>query len=283
MPVYNSEKFIRNAIESLLSQTFGDFELVISDNASTDSTLIICQDYAIRDNRVHCIHQMKNMGAVWNYNFVLQNAKSKYFMWAAADDIWEPTFIEKNILNLENNSNLVASISEIQFYFEEKLNLSSIEVPKKYEMVHPITGTYEQRVEFLFNFNRPQCFYAIYRTDALQSKIIHKAFGSWDYAVILNALKHGEIGVINELLFYMYRGHKKPNSKISLVESMKVMESQNMQDLGLTGIYFPFLPLTIWCMKNLGLKIILKNLVRFIKMNYRAERLILLDLLQKKI
>ena len=95
LPVYNGDKFIRNALDSILSQTFGDFELIISDNASTDSTSVICQEYMKKDPRIRYIRQENNMGGLWNLNFVLQEASYEYFMWAAVDDYWLSTFIEK--------------------------------------------------------------------------------------------------------------------------------------------------------------------------------------------
>ncbi|UZR28728.1 glycosyltransferase family 2 protein [Methylococcus mesophilus] len=93
MPVYNGEKFIREALESLLTQTFTDFELIISDNASTDGTEAICHEYAARDPRIRYIRQSENRGATANFQFVLDEAVGEYFMWAAADDRRNPEFL----------------------------------------------------------------------------------------------------------------------------------------------------------------------------------------------
>ena len=95
MPVYNGEVYVRDAIESLLSQTVGDFELVISDNASTDATQDICKAYAAQDSRVRYIRQGTNLGAAGNFRFVLKAAQQgEYFMWAACDDTWSVNWIE---------------------------------------------------------------------------------------------------------------------------------------------------------------------------------------------
>ena len=93
MPVYNGDKFIFEALDSLLAQTFADFELIVSDNASTDRTEAICREYAARDTRIRYIRQSENRGATANFQFVLDEAVGEYFMWAAADDEWLPTFI----------------------------------------------------------------------------------------------------------------------------------------------------------------------------------------------
>jgi len=86
MPVYNGARFIREALDSLLAQTFTDYELIISDNASTDGTEAICREYAARDTRIRYVRQAENIGAFNNFEFVLVNAISECFMWMAADD-----------------------------------------------------------------------------------------------------------------------------------------------------------------------------------------------------
>jgi glycosyltransferase involved in cell wall biosynthesis len=99
MPVYNGERFIREAIDSLLAQTFIDFELIISDNASTDLTEEICRGYAARDTRVIYWRQSENRGALNNFLFVLHKATGKYFMWAASDDYWSNNWLSLLINN----------------------------------------------------------------------------------------------------------------------------------------------------------------------------------------
>jgi glycosyltransferase involved in cell wall biosynthesis len=94
MPVYNGAKFIREALDSLLAQTFTDFELIISDNASTDGTEAICREYAAKDVRVRYVRQAQNRGAIANFQYVLDEAVGGYFMWAAADDVWGLSWIE---------------------------------------------------------------------------------------------------------------------------------------------------------------------------------------------
>jgi glycosyltransferase involved in cell wall biosynthesis len=95
MPVYDGERYIREALDSLLAQTFTDFEFMISDNASTDGTESICREYAAKDSRIHYIRQDKNRGSTNNCRFLLDQAKGKYFMWAACDDYWSPNFISE--------------------------------------------------------------------------------------------------------------------------------------------------------------------------------------------
>lgn len=94
MPVYNGEKYIQSALDSLLRQSYAEFELIISDNASTDSTESICRLYAGKDSRIKYFRQPYNFGAAANFQFVLDKARGTYFMWAACDDKWSPDWIE---------------------------------------------------------------------------------------------------------------------------------------------------------------------------------------------
>lgn len=99
MPVYNGEKYIRETLDSLLVQTFTDFELIISDNGSTDGTEAICRVYAERDSRIRYVRQRENRGMMFNYLFVLDEARGEFFMWASHDDIWSTNWLETMVQN----------------------------------------------------------------------------------------------------------------------------------------------------------------------------------------
>lgn len=86
LPVYNGERFLRRAIDSILDQDFTDFELIISDNASRDATSEICERYAKQDSRVQYHRSSENRGAVWNHRRVVELARAQLFKWAAHDD-----------------------------------------------------------------------------------------------------------------------------------------------------------------------------------------------------
>jgi len=107
MPVYNGEKYIRKALDSLLSQTFSDFELIISDNASTDTTQAICEEYCKCDKRISYFRQSVNIGAINNFLYVLNRSSCAYFMWVSCDDLWDKNWVEI----LLNNMNSETAIS----------------------------------------------------------------------------------------------------------------------------------------------------------------------------
>jgi glycosyltransferase involved in cell wall biosynthesis len=101
LPVFNGDAYLEEAIESLLGQTFTDFELLISDNASTDRTEEICRRYAARDPRVQYWRNPRNIGGMRNANLTLERARGEYFRWAAHDDICGPTMLERLVAELD--------------------------------------------------------------------------------------------------------------------------------------------------------------------------------------
>lgn len=107
LPVFNGQNYLSRAIESLLSQSFSDFELIISDNASTDRTQEICECFAERDKRIKYLRQGENVGAIRNFNLLVETARGNYFKWAAHDDVCEPSYLQRCVELLDSNSELV--------------------------------------------------------------------------------------------------------------------------------------------------------------------------------
>lgn len=103
LPVFNGERFLAQALDALLAQTYPDFELIISDNASTDRTAAICQEYVARDARVRYVRQRVNIGAGPNHNALVPLARGRYFKWAAHDDLYAPTLLQRCIEVLETD------------------------------------------------------------------------------------------------------------------------------------------------------------------------------------
>lgn len=107
LPVYNGERFLAESIESILGQTFADFELIISDNGSNDRTQAICSAYVARDARIRYQRSETNQGASRNYNRTLELARGKYFRWAPADDKFAPASLQRCVEVLDENPGVV--------------------------------------------------------------------------------------------------------------------------------------------------------------------------------
>jgi glycosyltransferase involved in cell wall biosynthesis len=107
LPVYNGENYLREALESLVSQTFADWELILSDNGSTDGTEGICREFAGRDSRILYLREPVNRGGAWNFNRVFALSRSPLFRWAAHDDVCEPRLLEKCVAALDGRPGAV--------------------------------------------------------------------------------------------------------------------------------------------------------------------------------
>lgn len=266
MPVYNGEKFVRNALESILSQTYKDFELIISDNASTDSTSLICQEYARKDTRIRYVRQNKNMGSIWNLYFVLQEAKYKYFMWAAVDDYWLNTFIEKNVKVLESDETIIGSISDVKLYREftdeGKPKINELSKKNKFLYVDSTSGSFEERIKKYLRFFQASIIYGVYRTEVLKKSSISDNFWANDFAIVLNTLKYGNLYVVNEVLMYRY---------VPDWPSKSLIQYQLKAKIPIIKIIFLEMPFTIWFVKNFGWRVFIKNFHIFVKLNIRGE------------
>ncbi len=157
MPVYNGEKYIREALDSLLAQTFTDLELIISDNASTDRTEAICREYAVKDSRIRYVRQPENRGGHWNFNYVLQAAKGLYFTYLACDDVLDSCFLEKtvNYMSRHNECVLVSGDFESIDKFGLRIRIEELDEIRE-------TIKWEWRCREFFRYPISKVFFCIY-------------------------------------------------------------------------------------------------------------------------
>jgi glycosyltransferase involved in cell wall biosynthesis len=107
LPVFNGDRFLEKALRALQEQTFGDFELIVCDNASTDRTPEILADLAATDRRLKVVRNPRNIGAAPNWNRVFHLSTGRYFKWATYDDMHEPTYIERTVEILDRDPGIV--------------------------------------------------------------------------------------------------------------------------------------------------------------------------------
>jgi glycosyltransferase involved in cell wall biosynthesis len=137
--VYNGERFIEGALNCILNQTFTDFELIVSDNASTDRTGEIAQEYAQRDNRIRYYRAAKNMGAGWNVRRVNELATGKYFKQAAVDDLIEPDFLRRCVEILERDPGCVLAYASTKEIDENGNLIKNYVTPMKADSSDPVS------------------------------------------------------------------------------------------------------------------------------------------------
>ncbi|HZL30486.1 MAG TPA: glycosyltransferase family 2 protein [Pseudolabrys sp.] len=188
VPVYNGAATLGSALDALLKQTFADFEIVISDNASTDDTSDICAKYIAEDARIRCYRQATNIGAELNFKFVLEQARAPYFMWSACDDLRSPDFLQENVQFLEAHPSYVAATSPNV--------LEGGEAAGSQLIAFSLDGSLEERIDAFFDncWVSHGIFYALIRTDALKAcDILGQPFFGFDWAVDLYLASRGKI------------------------------------------------------------------------------------------
>ena len=111
LPVYNGQDYLAESLDALLGQSYAEFELIISDNASTDGTAEICRQYQQQDTRIRYLRQPRNIGAAPNHTFVFEQSRGELFKWAAADDLYARDLIESCVEALDEHPDVVLAHS----------------------------------------------------------------------------------------------------------------------------------------------------------------------------
>jgi glycosyltransferase involved in cell wall biosynthesis len=216
MPVWNGEGFISEAIESILAQTYGDLALVISDNASTDSTPEICRAYAKLDKRIHYLRQEKNIGAAGNHIAVFRRSAGAYFKWASHDDVLAPQFIQECVRVLNADEAVVVCSPATVLINEDGSPLRYSPQEKgmvdDYGRVWPITPennmllTSPDRAdrfsEVLLNTFMALEIYGLIRRSALERTAVMPSYFGGDKIVLAELSLIGRYHLLSEPLFY---------------------------------------------------------------------------------
>jgi glycosyltransferase involved in cell wall biosynthesis len=211
MPVYNGEQFIKEALDSILRQTYRDFELVISDNASTDSTQEICEVYAAQDQRIRYYRNKQNYGAAENYNRVFKLSTGEYFKWASHDDLCAAEFLDKCVRVLENCASVVVCypktivIDENGNHLEnvfDDLELHSPRPHKRYEHYHKRFSRHREC----------NAIFGLIRAKTLNLTSLIGNYAASDEVLLGELALRGEFSEVPEHLFYR-RNHPKMSTR----------------------------------------------------------------------
>lgn len=210
LPVYNGEKFIREAIDSILNQTFEDFELIICDNASTDETAAICQAYAAQDRRVRYFRNIENIGAAGNHNRVFEAASGKYFKWAAHDDVCGPTFVAECVNVLDRDPSIVLCYSRAIIIDAQGKSLKESEATNaQISSAIPYRRLREVVSEQIFLSNP---ILGLIRADVLKKTPLLGNYPAHDLPLLAELSLYGRFYEIPEPLFFS-RDHSQRGSR----------------------------------------------------------------------
>lgn len=214
VPVYNEEKYILAALQSIQEQSWDDFIVVISDNASTDRTPEICNDFCKDDDRFHYICQDENIGAAKNFNYLFTHSNSKYFMWLGAHDYIHQDFLKIHIKFLDSNSEYVISYSFNQFIDEQGV-ATRVTSAGDYEKYNDFSS-WERYFQFMSLGGECILINHVIRRNAMCGFDFH-AVRSWDRILLSRLFFKGLFHCTKKSLYYC---REFGNRKISEYDSM---------------------------------------------------------------
>jgi glycosyltransferase involved in cell wall biosynthesis len=198
MPVYNGERFLAASIDALLAQDLADFELVISDNASNDRTADICREYAARDHRIRYQRQPRNIGAVANWNYLVHEARGRYFRWSSANDLCAPDMLSRCVAALEADPLLALCYGRTALIDDEGSEFDVYAHDCEFLDPQPVTRFRRACIEMRLNNAQS----AVIRTSMLRRTGLERQFPDGDMPLMAELALYGGFRLLPEKLFF---------------------------------------------------------------------------------
>ncbi|HEY9228127.1 MAG TPA: glycosyltransferase family 2 protein [Gemmatimonadaceae bacterium] len=210
MPVYNGEQFVEEALRSLLAQTYEAFEILISDNASTDRTSEICQDYASRDPRIRYRRNPKNLGFAINQNSVIEHGAGEFFLLTHHDDVRLPTYLERTIAVLDQRPEVVVCYTVTRDIDEHGEFLPRVDPPLRVDSAN--TG--ERFRDIIRMDHLCEADFGLTRLNVLRETRLHGDYADSDRVMLAELLLRGPFHRIQDCLFHR-RAHANQSTAIA--------------------------------------------------------------------
>lgn len=213
VPVFNGERFLAETLDSILAQTFEDFEIVVSDNASTDDTEDICRRYAEKDERIKYVRARANLGAAHNYNQAFYLSSGEYFKWACHDDLLRPEFLARCVEVLDRDPVIVGVFTGWAPIDDEGEPLEP--PPLRYPRWRADSSDPVRRTRFSFRMERrpPSAVYGVYRSEVLRRTGLYRPIHGGDHIFMAEVALYGPIVEVPDVLF-LNRWHSSSGGKI---------------------------------------------------------------------
>jgi glycosyltransferase involved in cell wall biosynthesis len=210
LPVFNGERYLEPTLDAILGQTYSDFELIISDNASTDRTPEICQTYAAKDQRIRYYRNEKNLGAAPNHNHVFQLSAGEYFKWSGYDDLIKPDFLARCVEILDQNPAVIVCMPKPTLIDKQGVYLG------KYE--HEVDGSapkpHHRFRDFLHN-EKGDLVYGLMRASVIRQTGLHGSYPSSDLVFLAELSLYGPFYIVPDRLF-LRRIHSEQSTQGAL-------------------------------------------------------------------
>ncbi len=217
LPTYNGEEYLEQALDSLLAQTFTDFELIISDNASTDATESIARAYAARDPRIRYVRHPRNRGSAFNHTYVIREARGEYFKWASDDDLYAPDLLERCVEALDARPEI-----PLAHAWTTSIDEHGDIVAKLPYVLETDSGSPVARFRSLLYSDGGDDIYGVIRTRIVQGMPDYGTFYHSDRTFVAELALHGPFHQVPDHLYFR-REHSGRGGQASL--SMRRMVS----------------------------------------------------------
>jgi glycosyltransferase involved in cell wall biosynthesis len=197
LPVYNGEKYLAESLDALLGQSYGDYDLLISDNASTDGTEEICREYLARDKRISYVKQAVNIGAAPNHNYVFEQSRTELFKWASHDDLYGRDLLLRCIEALDADRELVLAHAwqaiidgngDIVLKVDYPLDTENPSAPERFKSMLLTVGGDD--------------FYGVMRSEVLRRTPLNASYHHSDRTIMAELALHGRFHQVPEQLYF---------------------------------------------------------------------------------
>ena len=197
LPVYNGENYLAESLEALLGQSYENFELIISDNASTDGTADICRRYGKQDSRIRYIRQPRNIGLSLNHNFVIRQARGELFKMASHDDLYGRDLLKRCVDALDANPHVV-----VAHCWEAVIDQAGrITGVWRYLVASDAPRAPERFRSMLFD-GWDDYTYGVMRTEVLLKTHLYGSYHLADRAINTELSLHGPFYIVPEWLYF---------------------------------------------------------------------------------
>jgi len=198
IPVFNEERYIGQAIESVLQQDYPNLEILVADNASTDGTRRVCETLARSDARIRYIRHEVNRGASENFRYVFEGCEAPYFIWVGSHDVLKPDFISKCIVAHQNNPDTVLAYPRTQIIDSDDNVLIEVTPDRIDTQMKP---TKERVLQIVRELTWCNMMYGVFRTMALSKCRQYVFCRGPDHVLLMEISLLGSIELIPEVLF----------------------------------------------------------------------------------
>jgi glycosyltransferase involved in cell wall biosynthesis len=219
IPAFNSARYVRRSIESLIGQNYPNLQIVVSDDGSTDDTPSVCDEMARTDARIE-VHRRSHLGERRNFNAVLSAARGPYFMWAADHDVWDSRYVSACVAALEAHPKAVLACSHTMLIDEDGGELGVMDDELDIDQPEPL----DRYRALIWRLRWCNAIYGVMRREAAAATGGYGSTPSPDHLVLAKLALQGSFVQLPETLFF-----RRQNRPPETFEEMRLRQSRDLE------------------------------------------------------